>query len=205
MRTRSFLVLFALLAAALALAQDQPKPSEYASLVARAKAGETNVDFQRMRLSYMESPERRQAKDTSKEEEAMIAAINAKDFETALQNADAVVANQFVNLDGHFAAFIANRELHHDQQATLHRAVFRGLLDSIMNSGDGRSTKTAWTVISVHEEYVVLRFLGMMPSKQSVSHEGDRSFDVMECKDRKSGESVTLYFDVTIPMKHYMD
>lgn len=212
MRTLRLLAAVVLLAATFAQAQNPPKPatadpvkpSEYATLVARAKAGDKNVDFLRMRLAYMESPERRQARDISNEEEAMIAAINTRDFEAALKNANVVLANQYINMDGHFAAYIAHRELHQDDQAAIHRTTFRSLLSSIIDSGDGRSPKTAWVVINVHEEYVVLRVLGLTASKQSVTHEGERAFDVMECKDGKSGEMVTVYFDVTIPMKHYL-
>jgi hypothetical protein len=209
MRTIRLVACFALLTAALALAQtpppaDAPRPSDYASLVARAQAGE-HVDFQRLRLAWMESPERKAAQDTGKEEEAMVAAINARDFATALKNADAVVASRFINLDGHFAAYVANQELHREDRAAFHRAIFSGLLDSIFDSGDGKSPQTAWVVIDVQEEYVVLRVLGLAPSKQSVVHEGERAFDRMECTNRKTGEAVTLYFDVTIPMKHYLE
>jgi hypothetical protein len=189
--------------AALAVGQ-AAKPSEYTALVAKTNAGDLKVDFKQMRLAYMESPERLQKKDTDKEEDAMLAALDGKDLAAALKNADAVLANEYVNIDAHFVAFVANRDLHNDERAAFHRAVFRGLVDSIIGSGDGKSTKTAMVVISVREEYVVLRVLGLTPYKQRVLHEGGRDYDVMEVKDKKTGESVTRYFDVTIPFKYYL-
>src|ERR1039458_9464023 len=134
------------------------QPSEYTTLLASLKAGKTDIDYARLRLSYMDSPEYKAAKDVSS---------SAKD------------------------------------KAEFHRAVFLGLVGSILNSGDGKSTEKAWVVITVHEEYVVLRVLGFRPSEQSVSHVGGHSFDVMKVKNVDDGTEQTFYFNVDIPFKHY--
>lgn len=174
--------------------------SEYAKLVAALKAGNTNIDYARLRLSYVESPERKKAKDTSADEKAMSQALQAKDFAGALKHADAVLDNDYVNLDAHFVAYVAERELGDANKAEFHRTVFRGLIDSIRNSGDGKSPEKAWVIISVHEEYVVLRAMGLRPSGQSLVGKNGHMYDVMKAKD-ENGKEETFYFNTDIPMR----
>lgn len=181
----------------------QGQPSEYATLLAALKAGNTSIDYTRLRLSYMESPEYKVAKDTSKAEDAMTDALSKKDYPAALNNADAVLASNYVNIDAHYVALAANREMGAADQAEFHRAVFRGLIDSIRNSGDGKSIETAWVVINVHEEYVMLRVLGFRPSQQSLVNQNGHAYDVMKVKNVEDGTEQTFYFNVDIPFKHY--
>ncbi len=185
------------------LASAQASPSEYATLLASLKAGNTDIDYTRLRLSYPDSPERKNAKDTSAAEKAMFDALDAKDYSKALHNAQAVLDNEYVNLDAHFVAYIANRESGAPEKAEFHKTVFRGLINSIRNSGDGKTPATAWTVIGVHEEYVLLRVLGFAPGQQSVIHQDGHSYDVMKVKNRDTGAEETFYFNVDIPFAHY--
>ena len=201
----AFLFLCALQIAAPALGLSQGTPSEYASVLARVKSGDLSIDFQRLRLSYMDAPERHKAKDTNKERTEMFDAVKGKDYKKAIQKADKVLANEFVDMDAHFVEAIAHRELQEMDKADFHKAVFSGLLKSITDSADGKSKKSAFAVISVDEEYVVLRVMGLRLSKQSVAHEEGHSYDVMETIDPASGNTVTLYFNVDIPFKHYLN
>ena len=195
------LILLALLAVPRFLPAADP-PSEYATLLAALKAGNTDVDYTRLRLSYMDSPEYKQAKDTTAPEKAMFDALNAKDFPGALKNAQAVLESEYVNIDAHYVALVANREMGNADKAEFHRAIFRGLVNSIRNSGDGSSPEKAWVVISVHEEYVLLRALGMRPGQQAVMHQNGHSYDEMTVKDG-DGTEHKFYFNVDIPFKHY--
>jgi hypothetical protein len=179
------------------------QPSEYATLLASLKAGKTDIDYARLRISYMDSPEYKAAKDVSDSEKAMIDALNKKDYPAALKNAEIVLDSSYVNMDAHFVAMVANRELGAKDKQEFHSTVFRGLMKSILDSGDGKSTEKAWVVINVPEEYVVLRFFGYRPSEQSLLHKDSHSYDVMKVKDAKDGTEQTFYFNVDIPFKHY--
>jgi hypothetical protein len=179
------------------------QPSEYATLLASLKAGNTNIDYTRLRLSYMDSPEYKAAKDVSKSEDAMTDALNKKDYPAALKDAEDVLESEYVNIDAHFVAFVANREMGAADKAKFHLTVFRALIDSIRNSGDGKSLETAWVVIKVHEEYVILRVLGFRPGEQSLVHKDGHSYDVMKVKNAEDGTEQTFYFNVDIPFKHY--
>jgi len=108
-------------------------------------------------------------------------------------------------MDAHFAEYIAYRESKNEEQAEFHKRILQGLLDSITHFGDGKSFETAFQVIEVHEEYVILRFMGLMPSKQSMSEKNGHSYDVMEAVNPKSNEKVTLYCNIDIEEKHLKD
>jgi len=200
---RQFLVLFLALVCAVCFCQNKKAAdARYADLVAKAKAGEKSVDFKELRLAYADSSK---GSDTDSQKKAMTAALNSKDFEKALKNAEIVLAADYVDMDAHFAEYIAYRELHDTAQADFHKNVLQGLLDSITHSGDGKSFDTAFQIIEVHEEYVLLRFMGLMPSKQSMSEKGGHSYDVLEAVNPKSSEKVTLYFNIDIEEKHLKD
>ena len=194
-------VLFAVLAWPV-VAPAKEAPSEYAALLARLKAGDTKIDYARLRLSWVDSPEHKHAKDTSNAAEAMFEALNAKNFPTALIQAETVLAGEYVNIDAHYVAAVANRQMGATDKADFHRAVFGGLIDSIRNSGDGKSLATAWVVINVHEEYVLLRVLGLSPSGQAVIHKDGHSYDEMKAK-AEDGAEQTFYFNVDIPFREY--
>ena len=181
----------------------QDQPSEYAVLLASLKAGNTDIDYTRLRLNYMDSPEYKAAKDTSKSEDAMFEELDKKDYPAALKDAETVLESNYVNIDAHYVALVANREMGAMDKAEFHRTVFRGLINSIRNSGDGKSMETAWVVITVHEEYVVLRVLGFRPSQQSLVNQNGHSYDVMKVKSIEDGTEQTFYFNVDIPFKHY--
>ncbi len=185
------------------LAAAADPPSEYATLLAALKGGNTSVDYARLRLSWMDSPEYKAAKDTLSAEDAMWKELNAKQFAQALKDAETVLESEYVNIDAHFVAYAANKELGAGDKAEFHLAVFRGLLNSIQSSGDGLKPETAGVVIDVSEEYVLLRALGYQPAGQSVTHKDGHSYDIMKVKKREDGSEATFYFNVDIPFKHY--
>jgi len=80
-----------------------------------------------------------------------------------------------------------------------HRHLYQGLLASITSSGTGLSVDSRMTVISVSEEYTVLKALGAKLIRQSLlSPKAGVRCDAMECN--LNGKKITLYFDVSISM-----
>jgi|SRR5450432_760444 hypothetical protein len=182
---------------------EEQKKSEYAALLTRLKEGDLSVDFQRLRFSYMDSPERRAANDVTQERIEMVRAITAKDFQRALALSEMVLREAFVDIDGQLTACVANEELQQKWWSDYHKNVFGRLLDSILNWGDGQSAATAYKVISIQEEYAVLRVLGVTPIQQSLLHSDGHNYDVFAVKDSRSGEDMQVFFNVDIPMANY--
>jgi hypothetical protein len=205
MSPKRSVVLALVLIPLLAFGQDQHKLSDYAALLARAKAGDLSIDFKQLRVSYMDSPERHQAKDTDKQEKEMLAALKTKDYKKAIANADVILENEFINLDAQRVELIAHQELGEKEKADFYKGIVQGLIHSILDSGDGKSPETAYTVVTVHEEYVVLQILGLRPAGQSVFSKNGHSYDVLDVKKQDSKDSEKLYFNVDIPFKHYLN
>jgi hypothetical protein len=139
MRARPFLIAIVLLASLPLAADAQAKPSEYATLLAQVKGGDTGIDYGRLRLSWMDSPEYKQAKDTSKEEDAMGAALGKKDYAEALKDAEIVLASEYVNMDAQFVAYAANKELGADGQGRVPQ-------DRVSRAGEFDSSFGRWEV-----------------------------------------------------------
>lgn len=76
-----------------------------------------------------------------------------------------------------------------------HGAVRNALINSIINSGDGRTPKTAMYVISIVEEYEVLAELGFTVQSQSLSQENGHHYDAFKVVDA-NGESRMVYFAI---------
>src|SRR5215472_6684335 len=136
-------VLFALVfVSSFSFSQEKDRAgARYNEIVSRLKAGDRKVDFKELRLAYAELPHTR---DTDPAKKAMLASLNSKKYEDALKNADRVLANDYVDMDAHYAEYLAQRELHHADQSDFHKFVFQGLLDSITKSADGKSFETAF-------------------------------------------------------------
>ena len=80
------------------------------------------------------------------------------------------------------------------------RQQWMSLVDSILNSGDGRDFATAFKVIAVEEEYAVTRILGLRVIDQSlIAHDGSQ-FDQLHVKEPKSGKELVLYFNIDLPL-----
>lgn len=76
-----------------------------------------------------------------------------------------------------------------------HGAVRNALVNSIINSGDGKTPQTAMYVISIVEEYEVLAELGFTVQSQSLAQEDNRHYDAFTVVDA-DGESRVVYFAI---------
>jgi hypothetical protein len=101
-----------------------------------------------------------------------------------------------VDIDAHFISAVALSELKRNIEFQQHIYWFRGLVDSVLESGDGRTPETAYVVISVPEEYAVLRALRIQPTGQQMLLHG--GIDAISVED-ESGRS-TVYFN---PAAHF--
>ena len=184
----------------------QPTPSasaapSYDEMVKKIEGGDLSIDFTELRMKYAASPEY-EPEEGSDEVKDMYQKLNAKDFPGALAKANQVLAKQYVNIDAHIVASAAYEGLHDDAAAKLHHDIVVGLIRSILDSGAGTSVETAYKVISVGEEYAVMRVMGLRPGTQSYMHVGKKSYDEMEMVSMRDNSTITRYFDVTLSDEH---
>lgn len=170
--------------------------SEYSKLVAQIRSGDKTVDLVKLRSAYMDWMNDECNVTTAPKRDEMVKAFEAKDYKRFVELSEAVLAFEYVNRSLHNALAIAYAELGNTEKATYHQDLSKALVKAILDSGDGKSAKTAYRVHSIREEYFVMKELGYQTSGQALVFEKDLgSFDVLTGKNSK-GETVSLYFDI---------
>ena len=178
--------------------QKAPKPS-YPVLLERVKKSDATVDFRELRLAYTETPEYSPYGGDRDTRKKMFAALNAKEYGSAVAAAEKMLAQNFVEINAHFVAYVANRESGQAEKATFHKVMFDGLVKSITGSGDGRSPETAFVVISTDEEYTLFNVLGLRAGEQSLIAQNGHSFDRIAAGNSKTNETVVYFFNIDKP------
>lgn len=189
----------------LGIAKENPvATANYEKALQQLKSGDLKVDFKALRINCATSKYECQA--DSDHIKSLFALLKDKKFDEALKKVNKHLEEFFVDAELHYIAFIANSESGTKEKAEFHKAVIRGLLDSIQDNKHGRSEDDAFVVINVHEEYTFLRFSNMQVIRQSLLPKGGHTYDVVTCKDMgNQGREVTVYFNVDIPTQQLKD
>lgn len=125
-------------------------------------------------------------------------AYKAGEVDKVIELADGWLKKCPVDADTHLRVAMCFKEKGDLPSYTYHLGIFYGLLQSITSGGDGLTPKTAFTVISVQEEYSLIQEIGGRVKQQSLI---DGPCDKMEITRNEGETALTLYFNVAIPMK----
>lgn len=197
---RNFLlfVSFMMIMLGTALFAEAPLINDYQTLVTKVKNGDANVDFKALRIAYSQTP---QYNPYSEDENMplMLQALNDKAYPKALEYARKINEKNFTDLDAHFGARMACREMGDQACYDSHHTTLANLIDSIMNSGDGTTPESALQVITTREEYIILKVLNLQPKQQKLQQINEKAYDVFEVSDSRNNETFALFFDVTLP------
>jgi hypothetical protein len=184
--------------------EDTAATASYEKALQQLQSGDLKIDFKALRINCAASKYDCQADPD--DIKLLFSLLHDKKFDQALKKVNQALEKVFVDVELHYIAFMANSESGNKDKAEFHKAVLRGLLDSIQENKHGRSEEDAFVVINVHEEYTFLRFSNMQVTKQSLSHKDGHTYDIMVCKEMSDkGREVTAYFNVDIPTKRLRD
>ena len=168
---------------------------DYEDLLDKLKKGDTNIDYKTFRLAFTET-KAFSPYGGSEVRKQMNEALNKDDYKEALKIAEERLKTYYVDIDAHFVAHIAHKELGNTEKAEFHRDVARGLLESILNGADGKTAKTAYFVISIREEYIVMAYKDLRVSMQSLKMEDGHTFDVLSGTNPETKETGSFYFNI---------
>ena len=191
-------LLFVVIAVA---AQDTPKPVEktkYDLLLEKVKQKDPSVNFTELRHAFYESPHYNPYAPMMTYR-PLNAALAQKNYEEVLKIAESVLAKNFVEVNAHMAAQIAYQETGNAERAEFHKFMAEGLLKSIKGSVDGKSPEKAFEVISINEEYGLIRSLGLRPIGQALVEDKGRRYDAITVVDPKTNEESKIYFNIDKP------
>lgn len=198
-RITFFVIMTALLAvnaAAQTASSGAAKSPAYDAMVAKIRGGDLNVDFQALRFAFADATTGEARTADPKAHLAMLKLLNEKNFKEAIKIADSIHKVNFVDMNSHIVAAMAYGELKDAKKSKFHESVYLGLVNSILKDADGASTKTAYHVISVAEEYVLLNALELKRGTQETENADGSIFHVLTAADKATNESVKLYFNI---------
>ena len=179
-------------------ARQGAKP-DYSSLLEKVKKSDRAADFTALRMAYFDNPPAESKEADPKVIQAMFAALSDKKYDKVIESGQLILNGSYVNIDAHIALAAAYQGKKDANKEKFHAWVADGLIKSIVNSGDGKSKATAWTVISTDEEYVILRSFGLTPGTQSLLNENGHYFDKMDATDPQTKKKFTLFFNIDRP------
>ena len=192
-RRTGLLLVTALIAAAGARAAPPHLSSaEYDAQIARLAAGDGAVDYPALHASAGGKPGSGYAQFDRKE---AAAAIAAKDFARARRISEDYLKGDPLDLNAHLYARLGASGMNDAAGSAFHQKVLDGLIAAILSSGDGRTAASAYQVIGVDEEYVVLAVRHLAPKSQSLVNEKEGAFDVLTATD-EAGAEVQLWFAI---------
>ena len=115
----------------------------------------------------------------------IIAHLKSEDWEAAARSAEVRLQACPVDIEMHAYASAALEKLDRGPEAQQHIDWYNGLIDSVLESGDGKTPETAFVTISVMEEYAILRAFRLKRKSQSLVGTRDL-FVVTDSSDEES-------------------
>jgi hypothetical protein len=171
---------------------------DYAALVTAAQDGDPGTDYTAMRLAYAQLADYDPygIKTNGLMQDGQSAYL-AKDCKTALEKFKAAIAIDFTISQAHALSADCMEQAGDQAAEKREEAIAQGLFDSIMTSGDGQRPESAFIVVSLHEEEVVLAVAGLQGTAQALLDTKEGPVDQISVADEKTGKKGTLYFNVT--------
>jgi hypothetical protein len=172
--------------------------SSFAELISAAQRDIGQADFDAIRAAYPHHPGYQPAAQPP-DYRSIQAAFEKRDWQGAWVQCAALLEVEPLQIQLHQLMAHLYRELAQPDRAQWHFTFAAGLMRSILDSGDGRTFASAYVVVTLAEEYDVLRALRMAPRRQQLIISKGHPYDVWECGYPTSdGEQTdTRYFDVS--------
>jgi hypothetical protein len=184
---------------------DIPKfDDKYCKYISQLEKGETNIDYQDFRFSFLESKQFVIAKQKLVElnnlENQLYEEMDKENYPEIIR-----ITRQMLSID--YTSLIAHKILRQTyeiigerEDAAKYKTIQFGLLKSITEKGDGKNCATGWPVIQISEEYFILQMLGAELIEQSINNTNGIC-DKMVVKI--NGEERTYYFEITKVFEGY--
>jgi hypothetical protein len=172
---------------------------DYYPLLDSIKNGKSN-DFFTLRMAYTKTEEYNPySVELDELRNSIEFNIEEKRFEKALEIADKILGNRYIDIKTHLYCAKIYKQLNNNEKADYHYNIYDGLLNSIYFSGDGRSAETAFIIMEISEEYDLMKWLDFEYSKQYLMLQDHYSFDIFEVFDEN--EKTELFFNTALALK----
>ncbi len=172
---------------------------DYSKNVQMLENGETDIDYKLFRESFIESNQFKIASEKSTEfrdlKKQMYRQMSESKYDSIITTTKKMLSIDYTSMTAHKILRQTYKIVGDSLNAEKYKTIQFGLLMSIVNSGDGKSCETGWSVIQVSEEYFILEMLGVELSKQNIDNNGGIC-DRMEVED-ENGEKKVYFFEIS--------
>lgn len=170
----------------------------------KIRAGDVQFDWKEYRLASVEGGT--DYFDWHPVRTRFMQQLQSGNLDAALKSANEIQNHNMAEPEGHLLALMAYQKMGREQDAAFEHNVVAAYMQSILSSGDGKSSKTAYFVVKVDEEYFFLNIvMGIgLPSSQSLVEQDGHSFDKLTIKD-KDGKDQEIWFNVDTSMNALKD
>ncbi|NRB60458.1 MAG: DUF4919 domain-containing protein [Winogradskyella sp.] len=172
---------------------------DYSKTIQKLEDGDTDIDYKTFRESFLESEQFKVAAKKSSEfrslKKDMYRLMSELKYDSIVMTTKKMLTIDYTSMIAHKILRQTYEVLGDTVNAKKYKTIQFGLLMSIINSGDGKSCETAWSVIQVSEEYFILDMIGVDLSEQSIDYNGGLC-DKMVVKNENEEEKV-YYFEIS--------
>ena len=176
--------------------------TDYYTLLDSIK-NQTSQDFFNLRMAYTKtsdySPDDSRMGDLY---DRITALIDSSAFPEAISLADSILEYKYVDELVHLYLGYIYLQTGDSTRSDYHYDCYDGLINSIDESGDGRSLRTAYIVIETREEYVFLDWYDLEATSQSLVHRDGYPFDLLKARDPARDKDYDVYFNIRIFYDH---
>lgn len=171
----------------------------YHDLLAAAQRQPADTNYTALREAYADSEEYAPYVHDQEHLDALRAALPVRDLDAALDAIGGLLDHNYLDIEAHMAADYIYTLRDEPAQSAYHRTFAQGLIDAIFATGNGLTFGTAFEVLSIPEEYLVMRLLGFRATGQRLVQHEEHWFDVLSAKRGEDEPDFEMYFNIDVP------
>ena len=123
---------------------------------------------------------------------------NAGNYEELSKYADDLLEMNPLLLDDLSKVAIANYQMRKMKEFHRLNAVYFGIIESILATGNGRNYDSAYVVMSPNDEYDILNYIGRQSRGQALHKSDGHSYDILDTINENEEEK-DIYFNIDMP------
>ena len=178
-------------------AHAQQPAKNFSDLVAQAESGDTTTDYSALRASYAESdgydPYSLKVRGLY---DVIWPAFQAKDCAKVVSVSDQMLKIDYTLVSVHLMRADCFKQMGDSVRSAHEEAIGKGLAQSLLHSGDGKSIETAYAVVTMAEERFVLNALGLKEERQSLLNHDGHMYDLIQGPNENTGGPTSALFNV---------
>jgi hypothetical protein len=181
---------------------DFKKIGNYDKILNRFIKGDRQINFLDLRMSFTRTPEYNPYNKTLDTiSKKMIGLLSDKKYKEAIKIADTILLKEYVDMYAHYACYYAFSALNDTNNARFHEYIMDRLLNSIVESGDGKTPASAFLVISNREIYFLIFIYGFEPKGVSYSTYNGDPIEIHTVYDPKDKDTYDLHFNTSLMLQ----